>query len=140
MPPFTIIIFINVTFPPRPISMADERISLIGNTDAGTEANYTESISPLCRIPPHPAYSSIRPPMRSRRRIRPVGCRQRELIFMRLSANKWINLISSKRNGQSRLRIWRREFNHLFLYEAYDGFFGLVARRWSIIMDFDRIY
>lgn len=43
MPPFTIIIFINVTSP-RSISVADERISLIGNTDAGAKANYIELI------------------------------------------------------------------------------------------------
>lgn len=53
MPPFTIIIFINVTSLSlrRAISAADERISLIGNTDAGTKANYIESI-----LPPSPPF------------------------------------------------------------------------------------
>lgn len=55
-----IIIFINVTslhFPSvlRRNFVADERISLIGNTDASTKANYIESIPPLLyRTPSHP--------------------------------------------------------------------------------------
>ena len=68
---------------------------------------------------------------RSWRRIRPVGRCQRELIFMRLSANKWINLISRKRDVEAPWERGQRLSRGYRLPDAGFDIIGLVEIKTS---------